>query len=138
MFKRRDVSNGGLHVPLTDDELNRFEPPHTSPACKAFTLGGVRDRCLSKPKKIIKKSYVKWVHASAQQIERVLVDSDGGNGRPVNYADEALEDGEVCRAFDNAFNVPLAATSTVSMFNGKLRVELLFFDDIIALRSMDV
>ena len=41
------------------------------------------------------------------------------------------------RAFDMAPHVPVAGTSTAAMSNGKLHVDLLLSDDIIALRVTD-
>ena len=51
---------------------------------------------------------VKWGHASAQQLGRVLVDSDWDNMRPPTNADEVLEQCEVCRSFDEAPRVSFA------------------------------
>ena len=45
---------------------------------------------------------------------------------------------EVCQAFDKVPRDPAAGTSTVAMFNEKSQVDLLFLDDIIALRILDV
>ena len=74
--------------------------------------------------------HVIWGHASARQLKRVLVGSDGGDYRLVNYADEASEPCEVCMALDKVSHVPIAGTSTVSMFNEKAQVDLLFLGDI--------
>ena len=52
--------------------------------------------------------------------------------------DEVMAQCEICRTFDEAPHVPAAGTSTVAMFNAKLQVDLLFLDDIIALRIMDL
>ena len=70
-------------------------------------------------------------------MQRVLVDSDGGVSHSVNDVDEVLENGDVCRASDKAPHVPLAGASAVSMFNEKVQVDLLFIEDLIALRAMD-
>ena len=45
----------------------------------------------------------------------------------VNYVGEVCD---VCRAFGETPHVPIAGVSTVSMFNEKLQVDLLFADDI--------
>ena len=42
---------------------------------------------------------------------------------------------EVCRAFDTAPYLPAAGTSSVSPFGDKLRADLLFLDDTIALNA---
>ena len=56
----------------------------------------------------------------------------------ITCADEVLARCEVFHAFEKAPHVPEAGTSTVAMFNEKLQVELLFFDDVMALHVMDV
>ena len=58
-------------------------------ACKAVTFGGVADASLSSPRVIIMKLQVYWGHASAHQLKRVSVDSDGGAMRSANYVDVA-------------------------------------------------
>ena len=78
------------------------------------------------PKKIITKLHVDWGHASAHQPRRVLVDSVG---EPLNfapYADEVLEQCDICRACDKDPLIPVAGAATVSSFNSKLPVGLLF------------
>ena len=54
----------------------------------------------SDSKKLVMKLRVNWGHASAHQLRRVLVDSDGGNAHLLTCADEVLEQREVCRAPD--------------------------------------
>ena len=51
---------------------------------------------------------------------------------------EVPERREVCRASDRAPRAPAARASTAARFNEKLRADLLFFDDIIAVGAMDV
>ena len=75
--KRPFVSNGGLRLPLTDAGFFRFEPPQAFSACKTVTLGDAGDGCPSDPEKTIMKLRVNWGHSSAQQFERVSVESDG-------------------------------------------------------------
>lgn len=81
---------------------------------------------------------VNWGHASAPQHRRVPADSGGGNKVLSDYADKALEQREACRALDEAPHSPLAGKSTVSTPNDKLRADLSFLDDLIALRAIDV
>ena len=114
-----------------------MEPPQTFPTSKAVTLGDARDGCLSSPKMIIIKLHVTWGCTSAQQLERVIVDSDGRNMHLLNYVDDVSGRCEVCRTFKKAPNVPVVSTSAVSTFNGKLHVDLLLLDAIIFLRAMD-
>ena len=64
-----------------------------------------------------------------------------GDGDFANFlarADEVLKQREVCRAFDKAPHVAVAGTSTVATFSEKLHVDLLFLEDMIASRAMDV
>ena len=84
------------------------------------------------------KSHANWGHASATQLRRVLVDPDGGMSHLVNHVDKALETWGACRAFDKAPHIPIAGTTTVSAFNEKVQVDLLFLDDLIVVRAMDV
>ena len=83
------------------------------------------------------KFHVNWGRVSAHQLKRVLVDSDGGNSHLVNYVAGVLEHCEICRASDMAPRVPIAGTCAVSTFKEKVRVDLLFLDDIILLRDTD-
>ena len=66
----------------------------------------------------------------------MLVDSDGGMSHVVAHVDSVLETCEVCRAFDKAPHLPIAGTSSVSCFNERVQVDLLFLDDIIAAHAM--
>ena len=56
----------------------------------------------------------------------------------VNHVNKVLGTCEVCRAFDKAPRIPIAGTTTVSAFNGKVQVDLLFLDDPIVVHAMDV
>ena len=96
------------------------------------------DGCPSDPKKIIMKCHVNWGHASARQLMKVLLDSDGDNIHLGNYVAEALANRDGCRAFDKAPNVPTAGMYAVSMFDEKLLADSLFLGDSTALHSMDV
>ena len=48
-----------------------------------------------------------------------------------------LEQRDICRVFDMAPHVPIAGMPAVSLFNGKLQVNLLLLGNAIALHSMD-
>ena len=76
--KRPDLSDVGLHMPLAESGLFRFAPPREFPACAAATLGDAQGDSISDPKKIIMQLHANGEHASATQLRRVLVDSDGG------------------------------------------------------------
>ena len=82
--------------------------------------------------------HVNWGRASAQQIESVQADSEGGNLHPLQQVDEELGHCNVGRAFDRAPRVPITETSTVSMFTEKVQVDLLFLGDVVALRVFGV
>ena len=56
----------------------------------------------------------------------------------LQHVGEVLEPCVVCRAFDRAHHVPAAGTSTVSVFNEKLKVDLLLLGDIIAFHFADI
>ena len=105
-------------------------PPRPLSACRAVTKGDARDGARSDPKKVILKLHFNRGRASAQQIKRVLVDSEWGVLRLLQHADEVLEHRYVCQAFDRAPHVPIVGTSTVLMFNTALQVDLLFLGDI--------
>ena len=77
-------------------------------------------------------------HASADRPRRVLADSDGYTMGLANYLDETLEQCEICHALDKAHRIPIAGSSTVSALRGKLLLNLLYLDDAVALRAMDV
>ena len=55
-----------------------------------------------------------------------------------NHVDAALETCDACRAFDKAPRAPIAGTTTASAFNDEGQVDLLFLDDLIVVRAMDV
>ena len=56
----------------------------------------------------------------------------------VNYVGEVLEQCDICRSFEKAPQVRIAETSTVCTLNGKLHLDPLFLDNLIAFRVMDV
>ena len=101
-------------------------------------LGGTRDGTLSDPKNVITKLHVNLDHASAQQMKRVLVDSDCRNLHLLRHIDGVLEHCEICRALGRAPHVPIAGTSTVFLVYGELQFDLLHLDEIIVLRARDV
>ena len=120
-----DLSDGGLHLPYTQDGPYHFEPPLTFAARKAATLGGAENCRLPNPKKLAMKLHVSWGHASAQQLMRALVDSGGDHAHLITCVDEELAQCEGCQAFDREPHDPVAGTSTVAMCNEKLQADLL-------------
>ena len=101
-------------------------------------MGDASDGNRSDPAEIIEKLHVNWGHASAQQIEGVLVDAEGDNLSLLRHVEEVVNQGDVCKAFDKAPDTPIAGTSTMAMFNEKLQVDLLFSGDPVVLHIMDV
>ena len=87
---------------------------------------------------IVAKPHLDWGRGSAQQLRQVLVDSDGDNMHLTTCADAVLEHCEVCRVLDKAPHDSAAGTFAVAMFSEELLADLLFSDDIIALRIMKV
>ena len=63
------------------------------------------------------KLHLNWRHASARQLTRDLVDSEGGNSHLADSVDEVPEQCELRRAFEKAPRVPIAGASTASVFN---------------------
>ena len=68
----------------------------------------------SDPGEIISESHVNRGHASARRLRRVLVASDGEITGMAHLLGGALEQCDVCRAFDKAAHTPIAGTPTVS------------------------
>ena len=124
--KRSNPDHGGMRLPITVDGMCGSTPPRTFSACKAATLGDARDGALSDPKKIIMKSPANWGRASAQQIKRILADSELDNSRLPQHVDEVLGHCDARRAFGRAPHVLTAGTSAISIFNEKLQLDLLF------------
>ena len=67
-----------------------------------------------------------WGHASAQQLKRVLVDSDGNHAHLLTRVDEALAPRDVCLDFEKAPHAPAAGASTGATFSVKLQLDFLF------------
>ena len=74
----------------------------------------------SEPKKMEMKLHVNWGHGSTQQPQRGLVDADGETVGLVSSVDEVMQQRDVCRAFDEAPYLPIAATSSASSFSEEL------------------
>ena len=66
------------------------------------------------------------------------MDAEGDTQALIQHVDEVASQCDTCKAFEKAPHIPIAGTSTVSMFNERLQMDLLFLDAIIALRIMDV
>ena len=99
--ERPYLSDGGLRHPNVEDGLYQVDPPRTSPACEGGASGDAAD------------------------------DSDGEiTGLPGCVA-EMPQHCEASRAYKETPHLPIAGTSSVSPFNEKLRVDLLFSRDAI-------
>ena len=66
------------------------------------------------------------------------MDAEGGAQPLIQHVDEVASQRDTRKAFEKAPRIPISGTSTASMSNGRLRVDLLFLDGAIALRIMDV
>ena len=66
------------------------------------------------------------------------MDAEGDAQSLVHHVDEVVAQCDTCEAFDKAPHIPISGTSTVSMFNERLQMDLLFLDDIVALHIKDV
>ena len=84
------------------------------------------------------KLHVNRGRASAQHAGRVSADSEWDMLHILRHLNEVSEHCDVCMACGRATHVPFAGTFTVSMFNGKLRIDLPFVDDIITSHVTDV
>ena len=138
VHKCPDLSDSGLHLPYTPAGLHHFETPRTFAARKAVALEAAPDGNLPDTKKIVTTLRVNRGHAPAQQLKRVVADSEKGNMHLLTCVDEVCARREVCQAFEKAPHAPAGGTSTVAMFNERLQVGLLVLGDIIALRVMYV
>ena len=81
---RPDLSNGGLHLPVSEDGLYRFGPTRVFSASTAVALGGALDGCASGPRKVITELHVNWRHTLANQLRRVMADSGDDNSLSAN------------------------------------------------------
>ena len=113
-------------------------PPRLFPANKAATLRDEGNSETSNPEKIITKVDINWGRASATQIKRVLVDAEGDTQSRIQHVDDVVSQRDACKAFEKAPRIPTPGTSSVSMFNERLRTDLLFLDEIITLQIMHV
>ena len=85
------------------------------------------------PEEIAMLLHANWGHASAHQLQRVLVDSDGDQMHLPTYVDEVSEQCEVRRTFENAPHLPVAATSSESAFHENIQADPLVLRGIFAL-----
>ena len=126
-----DVGSSNVHV-----DSSRDTPIHA--ALTSSTLGEAVDGEKCDPREIVRKLHVNWGHASSQQLKRAMAEADGRANSLIQYVDEVVGNCDVCKAFDSAPAIPVAGTSSVSAFNEKLQVDLLFLDDIIVLHVLDL
>ena len=110
-------------------------PIHT--ALTSTALGDAPDGAKKDPKEIVRRLNVNRGHASAQQLKRTMAEADGKAGKLIPSAGDVVRECEICRASDAAPAIPVAGTSHVSSFNEKVRADLLFLGDLVALRVID-
>ena len=65
-------------------------------------------------KNIVLKLHVNRRHASATELEQILVNAGGEDEGLPACADEAFNQCAVCQAFEKAPNLPVAGTSSAS------------------------
>ena len=94
-----------------------FRTPQLFSACKAVTLKDAGNAEISDPNTLIMKLHINWGHASATQIKRVLVDAEGDTQSLLQHVGEVASQCDNCKAFEKAPHIPIAGTSSVSMFN---------------------
>ena len=92
----------------------------------------------SDPREIVRRIHANWGHASSQQLKRTRALADGKADGLIALADDVVRECETFRAFDVAPAIPVAGTSSVSSFNEKVQVDLLFSGDLIALHVLDL
>ena len=124
--------------PPTSPSALSFQTPQFFSACKAVILRDAGSGEISDPNKVIMKLHINWGHVSGTQFKRVLVDAEGDTQSLLQHVDGVGSQCDTCKAFDKAPHIPISGTSTVSMFNERLQMDLLFLDDIIAWHIMDV
>ena len=137
------MRSGGLRWTEDPDPCSSLSPvtsrtPQLFSACKAVTFRDAGNAEISDPNKVIMKLHINWGHASATQIKRVLVDTEGDTQSLSRHVDEVVSQCDACKAFEKAPHIPISGMPTVSMFNERLQMDLLFLGDIIALHIMDV
>ena len=84
------------------------------------------------------KLHINWGRASATQIKRVLADAEGDTQSLIQHVDDVVSSRDARKAFGRAPHIPISGTSSVSMFNERLQMDLLFLDAVVALRITDV
>ena len=120
--KYPDQSDRGPQQLYAPVGLYRFVTPLRFAACKAITLGDARDGSLTDPKKIARKLDVNGGHASAPQLGRELVNSEG----------------IICTDSPALTRNWRGVRPVKPSGRRHMQVDLLFLDDIIALHVMDV
>ena len=83
-------------------------------------------------------SRTSWGHSSATQIKRVLADSEGDAQSLIQHVDDVVSQRDARKASERAPRIPDSGTSSLSTFNERLQMDLLFLDDIITSHIMDV
>ena len=74
-MRRPDLPDGGSHFPLTADGLYRFFPPRTLSECTPAVFGDAMDLPMPAGRlHATVRLHVNWGHASAQTLERELMD----------------------------------------------------------------
>ena len=77
-----------------------------------------------------------WSRPSSQGLKRILVDAEGANKLLLDVAGDFVGRREVYRVLGAAPYLPAAGTSSVSLSNRGVQVDLVFPYDILALHVM--
>ena len=115
-----------------------FPPPRGFQSCGAVTLEDAPDPNLRDAPGALRKLHVNWGRASSYQVERILADAQRPDKALVDVAESVANTREICRTFDEAPQIPASGTFTASGVFEKERVDLLFLDDVISSRAMDL
>ena len=121
-------------VPSVQEPVDKCNalPIHT--ALTSTALGDALHGAKTDPKEIVRRLHVNWGHASAQQLKRTMAEADDKAGILIPPVDDVVRECEIWRASDAAPTIPIAGTSQASSFHEKVKVDLLFLGDLIALR----
>ena len=111
-------------------------PIHT--ALTSTTLGTASDGENGDPAEIPRKLHANWGRASPQHLKRTLAEADGEAVSLILFADDVVRRCDVCRVLHVAPSIPASSFSSVASISEKVQRNLLFLDDFIVLRALDL
>ena len=107
-------------------------------ARKAVTLKGAPDPDVQDARGRVWRLHLNWRHAWGQQLRRISVHGVNVGKVVLGSVAAVVYRGEVHLAFDNAPHLPIVGMSLPSAFMERIQVDLLFPDDVIAVRAVDL